>query len=124
MHELSLSYATVEIALESIRHMDGVSRIKSLTLRNGDLSGVAVDAFRFSFPVAAAGTLLQDAELFFESEPVTVYCKWCDATGPLADIRRFCCPRCGRPTGDVRGGREFCIQSLEVEVPEVEHAHR
>ncbi len=124
MHELSLSYATVEIALESVRHIDGVSRIKSITLRNGELSGVAADAFRFSFPLAAAGTLLQDAELFFESEPVTVYCKSCDASGPLADLRRFRCPRCDKPTGDVRGGKEFCIQSLEVEVSEGEHAHR
>ena len=124
MHELSLSYAAVEIAVESVCQLEGLTRIKSITFRNGELSGVAPDAFRFSFPIAAAGTPLQDAELFFESEPVTVYCKWCGVAGPLADIRHFCCPYCGQPSVDVRGGKEFRIQSLEVEVSEVEHPHR
>jgi hydrogenase nickel incorporation protein HypA/HybF len=123
MHELSLSYATVETALESIRHLEGVTRIKSIKLRHGELSGVALDAFRFSFPIAAEGTPLQDAELLFEAEPVTVYCKACDRVGRLADIRRFRCPHCDEPTGDVRSGKEFTIQSLEVEVPEVDHAN-
>jgi hydrogenase nickel incorporation protein HypA/HybF len=121
MHELSLSYATVESALESIGGLDA-GRVVSITLSIGAFSGVAVDAFRFSFPLAAAGTLLENAELRIEEEPVSVYCGRCEAVCELRSIRDFRCPRCGEPTADVRGGTELLIQSIEVETNEYSHS--
>ncbi len=123
MHELSLSYATVESALAAISHLD-VKRVKKLILLAGDFSGVAIEAFRFSFPIAAAGTLLEGAELEIEREPVTIWCGRCRALQELPSVTRFRCPVCDEPSGDVRSGRDFVIGSLEVEEHEHEHAHR
>jgi hydrogenase nickel incorporation protein HypA/HybF len=114
MHEMSLSYATVESVLESVAHLNPIC-IKSLTLTVGELSGVAIPAFRFSFPVAAAGTLLEDTELILETEPVQVYCADCDRLSTLADLQRFCCSFCGKPTSEVRSGKDLLIRAIEVE---------
>ena len=125
MHELSLSYATVESALESIAELNPTS-VTSITLRIGAFSGVAIEALRFSFPLAAAGTLLETANLIIEIEPVTVYCPACDRTATLESIQDFRCPICHQPTADIRAGNQLIIQSIEVEtaeVPEHDHAH-
>lgn len=125
MHELSLSYATVDTVLESIVHLR-VQRVKSITILAGELSGVSMDAFRFSFPIAAAGTVLEGAELHLETLPVSVFCPVCNNVGILPDIRRFRCPTCGLPTADLRGGKEFLVQAIEIEnaeVPQDEHAY-
>ena len=125
MHELSLSYATVDSALESIAHLDAI-RVKSITLTAGELSGVAIEAFRFSFPIAAAGTVFENAELIIHSEPVRVFCSACNSVTQLPDLQHFRCGACGLPTGDVRTGKDFCISAIEVETNEVpvhDYAH-
>ena len=125
MHELSLSYATVETVLESIAELR-VNRVKSISMIAGELSGVALDAFRFSFPIAAEGTQLEGCELQIKTEPVTVFCPACNSIGALCSIYSFRCPKCGEPTGDIRSGQQFAIQSIEIEPAEElqhEHAH-
>jgi hydrogenase nickel incorporation protein HypA/HybF len=117
MHEMSLSYATVESVLESVAELNPL-RIRSLTLTVGELSGVSVEALRFSFPIAAAGTMLEDAELILESEPVQVYCGDCEQLTTLADLQSFCCSSCGKPTSEVRSGKDLLIRAIEVETNE------
>lgn len=114
MHELSLSYATVETVLESIAELK-VSRVKAVSVLAGELSGVAVEAFRFSFPIAAEGTLLEGCELQINTEPVTVFCPVCKVVAALPSIYHFRCPRCDEPTPDIRSGKQFTIQSIEIE---------
>ncbi len=136
MHELSLSYATVESVLESVASLNA-ARVISVTLVAGELSGVSIEAFRFSFPIAAAGTILEDTNLIIIGEPVRVFCSPCNQIGALASIQNFRCPVCGLPSGDIRSGEDFIIQSIEIEtaepvtaetvtgeVPQNEHAHR
>lgn len=124
VHELSLSYALVDSVLDSLSHLR-VRRVESVKLLIGELSGVAVEAFRFSFPIAATGTLLESAELRIETDPVSVYCQMCGKTGRLASIQRFCCPSCGAPTADLRGGEHCLIQSIEADIDEEDdHGHQ
>jgi hydrogenase nickel incorporation protein HypA/HybF len=117
MHELSMSYAAVESVLAAVEHLR-VKRVVAVTLVMGDFCGVAEEAFRFSFPLAAAGTAVAGAELRLEREAVTVYCGACDAVGELESPQRFCCPACGRPTGEVRSGQEMVVRTVEVEEDE------
>ncbi len=125
VHELSLSYAIVESALESLAGQP-VAAVRKVVLAVGELSGVALDALRFSFPLAAAGTPLAGAELVIQSVPPAVYCPACELTLPLASVQHFVCPRCSAPTADLRQGQELILQSLEVDfadLPEPSHAH-
>jgi hydrogenase nickel incorporation protein HypA/HybF len=122
VHELSLSYALVDSVLDSLSHLR-VRRVESVHLIIGELSGVAVEAFCFSFPIAAAGTLLESAELKIEIDPVSVYCQACGQTGRLACLQRFCCPSCGAATADLRSGQQCLIQSIEADIDEEEDEH-
>jgi len=98
MHELSLSCATVESVIESVAEPEA-TRMISITLLAGELSGVSIEAFRFSYPSAAAVTIIEDATFIIQNEPVTI----------------FCCPICGQRSGVVRSGQDFTIQSVEIE---------
>jgi hydrogenase nickel incorporation protein HypA/HybF len=114
MHELSLANRLVAVAEETARQA-GALRVTAVTLKVGALAGVAVDALRFAYDVAAADTLLAGSRLETRTVPVTVYCPRCAAEVELVSVQRFRCPVCDTPTGDVRGGRELEIESVEVE---------
>lgn len=120
MHELSISYATVEAVLEAIAPLRPKA-VKSVRLTVGDLSGVAIEALRFAFPVAAAGTMLEQAELVIEREAVRVWCGECERESELPSLQSFLCPQCGSGKTSVRGGQDCLVRDIEVE--EDEHAN-
>lgn len=125
MHELSLSHAAVETVLESIASFK-VVRVKSVSVIIGELSGVSIDAFRFAFPIACHGTLLEGCELEITVEKITVFCPTCNEIVELKSIRRFRCPNCDTLTGDLRSGKQFAVHSLDVELAgdsTHDHAH-
>lgn len=114
MHELSIAAGIVEMASD-LCHRSGGKRVTSITLRVGRLAGVQEGALRFGFDLVAAGTPLAAATLAIVEVPVRVWCPNCAAEADLPDLRRFACPACGRPTGDVRAGRELEIESLALD---------
>lgn len=71
----------------------------SITLLAGELSGLSIEAFRFSYPIAAAVTIVEDATFIIQNEPVTI----------------FCYPRCGQRSGEICSEQDFTIQSIEIE---------
>ncbi|MFO0798674.1 MAG: hydrogenase maturation nickel metallochaperone HypA [Gemmataceae bacterium] len=113
MHELSLAVELVRAAEEAARRADA-NRVTAVAVTVGALSGVAEDALRFAFDVAAAGTLLAGARLDVRPVPVTVRCPRCGDV-PLPGVQLFRCPVCDTPTADVRAGRELELESIEVE---------
>lgn len=114
MHELSIAHSLVEVAAGAAAEA-GVARVDVVHLRLGALAGVVKDALLFGFEIAAADTPLAGARLEIEDVAVQVYCPDCDVVAPLPSIQSFRCPRCGRPTADVRAGRELQLVALEYE---------
>jgi hydrogenase nickel incorporation protein HypA/HybF len=113
VHELSIAIALVDLACEQSAQMDG-ARIEGLHVRVGPLSGVAADALRFSFDLAAAGTAVEGARLLLEDAPLVVYCGRCRADRTLAGIQSLRCPECRSPTPEIKSGRELQLIALEV----------
>ena len=93
----------------------GAGRVAAVTLRIGRLSCVHEDALRFSFELVSAGTPLAGAVLRIVAVPVRIWCADCRAEFELPGIQRFACPACGRPSGDIRAGRELDIESIDIE---------
>jgi hydrogenase nickel incorporation protein HypA/HybF len=114
MHELSIAMNIVQIAEEAARKAD-FSRVMVLHLRIGALSSVVPDALRFSFDLAAAGTMVEGARLEIEELQVRVFCERCGVESDLPSLQRFCCPLCQQPTGRIVQGRELQLISLEAE---------
>jgi hydrogenase nickel incorporation protein HypA/HybF len=113
MHELSIAVNVVEYVSEEAEKA-GWERISAVHLKIGLLSGVVSKALLFSFNVAAAGTVLEGAELVIEDVPIMAFCTQCESVQVLPDMFSFSCPVCGTPTPDIRQGREMEVTGIEV----------
>jgi len=114
MHELSIACNLVEIVEEAARAA-GAARVTRVQLRLGDLAGVVEEALRFSFPVAAQGTLAEGAELAIERVPVRVVCRQCLTEQTLTPPFVFRCSACGALDVQFLQGRELQVESIEIE---------
>ena len=112
MHEWSIMASALEIALEQARR-PGASRIHSITLRIGELSGVVPEALTFAFESLVAGTAAEGARMVVETVPVLCHCLRCGEQFHPTDVI-YQCPFCGQISADVRRGRELELASLEV----------
>lgn len=114
MHEASLALNLVQLACQAAEKA-GARRVTALRVRCGVLSGAAPAALRSAFGIAAAGTLLAQARLNFETGPLIAHCALCQCDVALPGPLDWHCPRCGQGTHDVKAGREVELVALEVE---------
>ena len=112
MHELSIAMSIVDAAVEESRER-GV-KVSAVHLRLGALSGVVKDALLFSYEVACQDTELQGSQLIVEEVPVVIFCPQCQREQTLISMQSFCCPQCGRPSMEVRRGKELEVFALEL----------
>ena len=113
MHELSLACSLVEEA-EKVLEAEQAARAVRVTVGVGKLSGVEIDAFEFAFPMAAKGSRLETAELIVHDLPIRVRCRACQKESN-PDFPRCACTYCESDDIELLGGREFNIQSMEIE---------
>jgi hydrogenase nickel incorporation protein HypA/HybF len=114
MHELSVSQSVLDIA---VRHAEkaGARRILAVHLVIGDLTGFVDDSIQFYFDFLSRETMAEGAELRFKRVPARVRCHACQSEYTPPDMRLWSCPECGALGGEVVGGREFSVASLEIE---------
>lgn len=114
MHELAVTEGILKIAIEASQQ-NGARRISAIHLVIGELSSIVDDSVQFYFDLLSKDTLAENAALRFRREPMIVICLDCayqfNASAPLEPQ----CSQCGSARLQVRGGREFFIESIEVE---------
>ncbi len=113
MHELSLACSLIEEA-EKVLTVENAARATRVTVGIGKLSGIEIGAFEFAFPMAASGTRLADAELVINDLPITVRCRACEKESS-PEFPRCTCTHCESDDVELVNGREFNIQSMEIE---------
>ena len=113
MHELSICQALIDQVARVARE-HGAGRVLSITVSVGPLSGIEPQLLEHAYPIAAAGTLAEQAELVVETVPVTVRCRTCHAESEAAP-NRLVCGRCHDWQVDVTGGEEMLLQRVEIE---------
>jgi hydrogenase nickel incorporation protein HypA/HybF len=111
MHELSIAVALVEQA-EAICRRENGTRVLSIAAAVGALSGVDAAALEGAFPLAAAGSLAEDARLVVTPVAARGRCRDCaretDVTLPFFDCA------CGSANVDIVAGRELLLNSVEI----------
>lgn len=116
MHELSICQALLD-QVERIAAEHGASRVERILLRVGPLSGVEGPLLQHAFPLAAAGTLAESAELLIETAAVRVACNDCGAETP-ATPNRLLCGDCGSYKTRLVSGDELLLANLELTIPD------
>jgi len=116
MHELSVCQALVA-QLEAVSAANGGGAVELVRLRIGPLSGIEVPLLARAFPLAAAGTIAEGAELRIEAAPLVVQCNDC---GERSDAlpNRMLCGACGGFRVRAVTGDEMLLESVELAVPE------
>lgn len=116
MHELSLCNALIA-EVERVAREQQASRVISVLVRVGPLSGAEVPLLERAFPLAAAGTALETIQLTFEDSPVRVCCLQCGAETE-ASVNRLLCGACGAYQTRLLSGDELVLAQVELLIDE------
>ena len=89
MHELYIAESIHRIAVEEAQR-GGASRISSLNVEVGALSGVVVDSLLFSFPAVAQGGMAEGARVKIDRLPGMGSCPECKEKFEIDDFLSPC----------------------------------
>ena len=112
MHEMSICQGLID-QVEHIASEQGASRVDSIVLSIGPLSGVEPDLLSRAFEIARLQTVAENAVLEINTGPVVVECRGCGVSGE-AKVNRLLCPSCGSWQVDLLQGDELLLLRLEV----------
>ena len=113
MHELAITKGIIEI-VNSEQKKQGFERVLEISLKVGEFSGLVPECIKEFFPIAAAGSCAEKAELVVEPIKASFKCLDCGYEGD-ADRKNACCFKCGSTAIRMTAGRDFFVESLKVE---------
>ncbi|MGC8970784.1 MAG: hydrogenase maturation nickel metallochaperone HypA [bacterium] len=109
MHEL----AVTEEVIKTVTEVSKGKKVKTIELVIGDLSSFIDESIQFYFELLTRSTPLEGTKLLFRRIPVKLRCYNCQKE--FIPDETYLCPYCKKIGGDVIEGREFYIESIEVE---------
>jgi hydrogenase nickel incorporation protein HypA/HybF len=113
MHEAALTQSILNIALtEAARHQ--ATKVLEIRIKAGALAGVLPALVQEYFNIVSAGTAAEQARLSIEKIAAGIACLDCGSQSE-AEGYIFACPTCGSSNIRLLKGREFYVDSLEVE---------
>lgn len=113
MHEYPITKRIVEIAEEHAKK-EHASRVVQVNLVVGDYSGFIGESISMYFDIISEGTLCEGAAVNIRRIKPMLECRNC---GELFEKVPFSfeCPKCGGEGGPTEIGKEFYIESIEIE---------
>ena len=113
MHELSVTEQILNITLEQA-HQAKADRVLRIHLRIGDLTNFVEESIQFYFDLLSEGTEAEKAALLITRISIRARCQACrEEFSP--DGMAWACPQCGGSVEEIVSGREFYVESIEVE---------
>ena len=112
MHEFAVCQDMLT-QIESIAAEQQAAAVDMVTVRIGPLSGIEAHLLKQAFPLAAAGTVAEKAELIVEELPIKVKCQLCGAETE-AKANRLICGQCGDYHTQLISGDEMLLASVEL----------
>lgn len=113
MHELAITESILNIAVDEAKK-HGARKVLSIKLKVGEFSGVVPQLIQEYYNIVSRDTVADGAELIIENVPVTIKCNDCGNEGVI-DRTKIKCPQCGSINIRIVTGREFYVDSMEVE---------
>ena len=113
MHELAITQSILDIAQKAAEE-HGAKIVQSVRIMLGEYSGVVPQCIQYYFDVISKDTIAEGAVLDIHRLPVVIHCNSCQQESQI-DRLHVSCPLCGSTDLKLIQGREFYIESLEVE---------
>ena len=113
MHEMAVTESVLDIVTRHA-HQAKALRVVRVHLVVGELASIVDDSVQFYFGFLSQGSIAEGAELVFRRIPVELECgacgnRWQPVTADWA------CSQCGASRARIVSGREFYVDSIEVE---------
>jgi hydrogenase nickel incorporation protein HypA/HybF len=113
MHEYAVTQSIIRIVITEAGKA-GVKKVSAINLVIGDLSTVIDDSVRLYFSMLAAGTPAEGAALNFRRIRAEFFCRHCGKSF-VKPAHGFDCPICGNYGTITDVGKEFYVESIEVD---------
>jgi len=114
MHELPVTQGILTVALETAEKHQA-RRITGIDLVIGELSSIVDDSVQFYFDILSRETIAEGATLSFQRRPANVTCQNCGFRYTTSAPLHPFCPGCQSTQLHVSGGKEFYVESIEVD---------
>lgn len=114
MHEAGIAAGVLEVAERVALDRGPGTRVRTVRVRVGEFTGVAVEALEFAFESLRVHTRCEEAVLEIERVPLLGLCPNCGWTGPPAEPYCLICPRCAQPA-QILSGRELDLAYVDIE---------
>lgn len=113
MHELSV---TESIAAICLKHATGnkAKRVLKVNIKLGELTGIVDHYVEFYWDMVTKDTVAEGSQLNFKKLPARAHCRDCDEEFAIEEYD-LTCPKCGQSNADIISGREFTVESIEIE---------
>jgi hydrogenase nickel incorporation protein HypA/HybF len=112
MHEIGIMQGTLDLAVQTAQAASA-GQILCVRVRVGSMTGIVTEALQFAFEALREGTIASEARLEVETVPARCWCNHCQAEFEAADWLPQC-PTCQNAGGQLRGGLELELTSVEV----------
>jgi hydrogenase nickel incorporation protein HypA/HybF len=113
MHEMSLIQGLFDILLPELERR-GLSRVRKVHLRVGELAAVEPSALDFCYRAVSKDTPFEDSVLEIENVPFTGRCRACGRDFPIRDWN-YSCVHCGSSEMDPVAGDELSVSYMEAD---------
>ncbi len=120
MHEYPLTQRIVRIALDAAKER-GAARVSAVSLVVGETSGVIPESVQMYFDLIAENTPAAGAQLRVRVIKPEMHCPACDKNF-IRPRFSFACPDCGTLGTPTDVGKEFYVDSVELEWDDPEQA--
>ena len=113
MHEMTIAMNIVDIICQKANEEDA-SKVNSIDLEIGELSGVMIDSLKFCFEAACKNTIADNALLKINQIKAIAVCKSCEKEFKM-DNDFTPCPTCNDYNFELVKGKEFSIKSFNID---------
>lgn len=115
MHELSVALRIVEALDQELAGESDDLIVSTVAIQVGALTGLVPEALLFSWDFATEGSLLKGSQLDIQVVDAAGYCPQCQDQQTLTNLQSMRCPVCRTPIGQITGGNELEILTVEVQ---------
>jgi len=113
MHEYPITLSIVRITEEELEKSKA-KKVLEIKLVVGELTGLVPECIQSYFDIISKGTTVEGAILKIEKKSVNIKCNDCGFES-LMKLSKNNCLSCGSSNLKLSGGKEYYIESMEVE---------